>query len=344
MRTALTAAFLIAPISLPAPGAMAAESTTQTLTYASALAAYDKGDMATALIHGKMAGLNGNADAQVLVGHILIKGQAGHIDAHDAAKWFLKAAALGHTDAMVALGELGLAQRGGLSSADALNWLTQAANKGRTDAMRALAGMYSKGKGTAPNQARAQQWLTKAANYGDASSERKLGDRFFESDPKQALMYYEKAAAQGDSKSAYIAAIMYAENFEITPNSAKAAQLLLQAAEAGIAAAQADYGLMVYQGNSVSKSAAKAAQWFKKSALGGDPEGRFLYAFTLSKGDGIAQDYEEAYYWLLRAQADSGKTGADEYDTSRAELQKRLETNIAPAILTRARTRAQALQ
>ncbi len=281
------------------------------MTYDSALSAYTNGDMASALIHGKMAGLGGNADAQALVGHILMHGEAGTTDKHDAVKWYLKAAANGHTDAMVALGELALGAYGGLSAADAINWLTRAADKGRADAMRALADMYTKGKGTAPDAAKGQSWLIKASNFGDAFAERKLGDSLFETNPKEALTWYEKAASHGDNDAAYIAAIMYAENFEIRPNSAKAAALLSQAANAGIAAAQADYGLLVYQGSGVPKSAVKAAQWFKRAANGGDPEGRFLYAFTLAKGDGTTQNYEEAYYWLLLAQADSGKTGSD---------------------------------
>jgi len=127
---------------------------------------------------------------------------------------------------------------------------------------------------------------------------------------------------------------MYAENFEIRPNSAKSAALLKQAAEGGHAAAQADYGLLVYQGYGASRSEAEAAKWFEKSK-GGDKEGQFLYAFTLAKGEGVTQSFEEAYYWLLK----SDKSGNDDYDKDRAELKKRLEANVDSAVLDRARER-----
>jgi TPR repeat protein len=333
------AAFIGLGIS-PATFAATPTETTKPISYETALEAYEAGDYATALIHGKVAGSGGNADAQVMVGHILMQGENGLVDRLDAAKWFLKAAKQGHTDAMVALGELGLTNSGGLSHSDAVNWLTKAADRGRTDAMRALADTYLHGKGTPPDREKAREWLIKAANFGDAFAERSLGDLHFETNAPLALEWYEKAASHGDNDAAYIAAIMYAENFDIRPNAKRAAELLAQAANAGIAPAQADYGLLVYQGNGVERSAEQAAQWFQKSAKGGDPEGRFLYAFTLAKGDGIAKSFEEAYYWLLRAEQETGNTGVDDYDKDRAELRKRLEANVDAAILQKARTRA----
>lgn len=307
--------------------------------YESAITAFRNGDYANALIFGKLAGIGGDAEAQVLVGHILANGLSGATDKNDAVAWYLKAAKNGNTDAMVALGEIAINAQGGLSASDAVNWLTQAADKGRADAMRALADMYLLGKGTAPNQAKGREWLVKASNYGDAASARKLGDQYFETDPQKALIWFEKAAAGGDAKAAYVAAIMYAENFEIKPNATKVAQLLEQAAKAKIPAAQADFGLIVYQGNGTERSVKAAAQWFKKSAENGDPEGQFLYAFTLAKGEGVSQSYEDAYYWLLRAEETTGVTNIKEYDQSRADLKKRLEDNVDPAILSKARAR-----
>jgi len=308
-------------------------------SYESALSAFDSGDYANALIFGKLAGVGGDAEAQVMVGHILANGLDGAADKNDAVSWYLKAATSGNTDAMVGLGELALNSHGGLSASDAVNWLTQAANKGRADAMRALADIYLQGKGTAPDQAKGRDWLVKASSYGDASAAHKLGDQYFETDPNKALIWYEKAAAGGDAKAAYIAAIMYAENYEIKPDAVKAAQLLEQAANAKIPAAQADFGLVVYQGSGIESSMEKAAEWFRKSAENGDPEGQFLYAFTLAKGEGVQQSYEDAYYWLLKAEETTGISDVADYDQSRADLKKRLEDNVDPAILVRARAK-----
>ena len=331
----MSCAFFLSPLHTPA---FAAEGPIQ--SYQSALTAYENGNIANAFIFAKLAGAGGDADAQTLVGHILQKGELGDPDYNQAVKWYLKAAMQDNTDAMVALGQMGLLSQGGLSVSDGRNWLEKAAKLGRTDAMRALSDMYHLGKGTPPDPAKRRSWLFKAANQGDMLAMRKLGDLDFEDSPKNALVWYEKAAQLGDPESAYFAGVMYAENFAIKPDAKKSADWLRLAALAGHPAAQADYGLMVYQGNGTERSVKDAVIWFKKSALGGDPEGRFLYAFTLAKGEGVKQSFEDAYYWLLRADEDSGATGIDAYDRDRAELKKRLEDNISPDVLARARKRA----
>ena len=340
------AIFTVAALSLAAPIltptlALAAEAPASSNTnYDKAIKAYGQGDFANALLFAKLAGNGGHTQAQVLAGHILIRGETSTTDPIGAKAWFLKAANLGQSDAMYALGELSLASKAGLTPADAIFWLGQAADKGRTDAMLRLGDMYQKGQGTRADIPKGRKYFVKAANLGDVKALRKLGDLDIDTDPVNALAWYEKAADIGDDQAAHIAAIMYMEYYEIKPNAVRAAQLLAQAANAGIPAAQADYGLVVYQGNGVTKSAQKAAEWFKFAAEGGDPEGRFLYAFTLAKGDGVAQNYEDAYYWLLRAEQDSGPSNIEEYDRSRTELKKRLEENVDSTILTRARNRA----
>jgi len=177
--------------------------------------------------------------------------------------------------------------------------------------------------------------LTQASQSFDAEATKRLGDSMFERDPKTALKHYEKAAEAGHLEAAYIAGVMYAENFEIMPNSARSSALLKQAAQGGHPAAMADYGLLVYQGYSASKSQEKAAEWFRKSAEAGDSEGQFLYAFTLAKGEGVEQDFEGAYYWVLKSE----ESGVDDYDEDRRKLRERLETNVDADTLARARAR-----
>jgi TPR repeat protein len=301
-----------------------------------AVRAYESGDFNLALASAKLAAAQGNSDAQVLAGLILMNGETGLVDDVSAAGYFKRAANAGNTDAMLNLGKMALKSRGGLSESDAMEYFAQASANGRLEAKRAIGEMYQKGIGIAPDQEKAKSWLTEAADAGDTSGARKMGDSLIETAPKAALIWYEKAADFGDAQAAYIAAIMYVENFEIRPNSARAAKLLEQAAYGGIAAAQADYGLLVYQGAGVTRSIDGAAEWFRKSAEGGDKEGQFLYAFTLAKGEGVTQSYEDAYYWLLK----SGESGVDDYDNDRRKLREKLEANVNKALLDRARRRA----
>ena len=306
------------------------------VSFDDALTAYNQGDYGLALAHAKIAGAAGDSDAQVLAGTILMNGEANLINDEEAVDWFKKAAMSGNSDAQLALGRMSLKRRGGLIEADALSYFSAASQAGRIEARRAIGEMYQKGIGLPKDTEKAKVWLRQAADAGDTSGAKKMGDSLIETDAKAALQWYKKAADAGDGEAAYIAAIMYAENLEIRPNSKQSALLMEQAAESGIAGAQADYGLLVYQGAGVERNIEAAAQWFKKSAIAGDSEGQFLYAFTLAKGEGVAQDYEEAYYWLLK----SGQSGIDDYDTDRKVLKKRLEGNVDPALLSKARRRA----
>ncbi len=304
-------------------------------SYEDAKKAYDAGDKNLALAYGKIAANNGDTEAQILVGHILMRGETGLIDYKGAAEIFAQAALKDDTDALVALAELGLRSQGGVTPEQAIPWLERAAELGRHDAMRVLATLYEAGDALPQDIKKAQYWLGKAATEGDALAARTMGERTMEHDAFEALTWYEHAATLGDAQSAYIAAIMYAENFEIRPDEKKAARLMQQAANASLPAAMADYGLIVYQGAGVEQNTKSAAKWFERAAKAGDSEGQFLYAFTLAKGDGVEQNYEDAYYWLLR----SGESGVDDYNNDRNELRKRLEENIDEAVLNRARSR-----
>jgi len=228
-------------------------STQPSVSFQDALFAYNSGDKVTALSHARVAAGAGSADAAVMVGYILRKGETGPINLHEAKSWYIQAANKGHPDALVALGEMAIRNEAGLTQSDAMSYLTRASDMGRTDAMRALSDLYRTGQGTSPNAEKSQNLLKKASQSFDRDATKRLGDSYFEKDPKKALKYYEDAAKAGHIEAAYIAGVMYAENFEIRPNSTKSAALLKQAAEAGHAAAQADYGLLVYQGYGVAR-------------------------------------------------------------------------------------------
>lgn len=303
-----------------------------------AIEVYNAGQIDLALNLAKEAANKGSTDGAVMAGHILRKGETGVANYSEARSWYEKAAGFNHPDALVALGEMGIRGQGGLTKVDAVSFLTRASDMGRTDAMRALADLYRTGQGVTANSERSQAYLEQAAQSFDAEATKRLGDSLFESDPKKALTHYETAAAAGHIEAAYIAGVMYAQNYNIRPNSERSATLLKQAAMGGHAAAQADYGLLVYQGYGASRSETEAAEWFRKSAEGGDKEGQFLYAFTLAKGEGIEQDFEGAYYWLMKS-SEGGGTGIDDYDKDRETLRERLEKNVDPAILDRARAR-----
>ncbi len=310
--------------------------------FEAALEAYQGGKIDSALSLAKTAARAGSSDAAVMAGHILRKGETGRIDMEAAREWYDRGALKGHPDALVALGEMGIYEQGSVTQAEAISYLTRASEAGRTDAMRALADMYRTGQGIEADPEKARYWLEKSAQSFDSEGTKSLADSLFESDPKAALKAYEQAAAGGNIDAAYIAGVMYAENFNIPPDEQKSSKWLRVAAEGGHAAAMADYGLLVYQGVGTNKSEKQAAAWFQKSAQKGDPEGQFLYAFTLAKGEGVDQNFEDAYYWVLKSiQNSEDAVDIDMYDKDKLTLKTRLEDNVDPALIKRARNRAE---
>lgn len=303
--------------------------------FEAAVAAYTAGRYTEALSLSETAANLGSADAAVMAGYILRYGKAGRTDMMAARSWYEKAIIKGHPDALVALGEMGIRGQAGLTKTDAVSYLTRASDAGRTDAMRALSDLYRTGQGVSSNTEESRRLLKQASQSYDHEATKRLGDSLFESDPKAALKHYESAAKAGNIEAAYIAGVMYAENFEIRPDSERSATLLRQAAHGGHPSAMADYGLLVYQGYGAEQSVDAAAEWFRKSAEGGDAEGQFLYAFTLAKGEGVAQNFEDAYYWVLK----SGESVVDDYDADKRTLRERLEANVDASALARARAR-----
>ncbi len=304
-------------------------------SYDKAVSAYELRDFSTALSQAKVAAAQGHSDAQVMTAHILLRGDAGFTDYNQAVENYRKAALQKNTDAYMGLGEMALRSLAGLTPSDAVSWFSAAAQDGRKDAMRALGEMYLKGQGIPPNPQKGQEWLDKAADGGDDLAHRKMADSLFETDPVKAHVYYKKAADAGDNEAAYIAAIMYEDFFEIKPDADDMARLYRQAALSGNAAAQADYGLLLYQGRGVVKDNQEAAEWFGKAAKGGDKEGMFLYAVVLAQGVGVSKNVEDAYYWILK----SGGDGDFNYFQERLDLKQEMEQKVDPSTLARARAR-----
>lgn len=303
-----------------------------------AQALYDLKRYSEALPAAEIAANKGDADGQVMAAHILFRGLGGRIDYNKAADYYRSAANQQHSDAYMGLGEMSLKSLAGLTPSDAMHWFSSASQMGRQDAMRAIGEMYQMGLGVTPDPTKAKDWLSRASAYGDALADRKMADSLFESNPIEAIKYYEKAADLGDNEAAYIAAIMYEQNYQIRPDSQKMAKLMLQAANGGHAAAQADYGLLVFQGRGVLKNMDEAAKWFEKSARAGDQEGQFLYAYSLAKGEGVTQNFEEAYYWTLKSER-AGVSGVSDYDQSRITLRQGLETKLDASARARVQSR-----
>ena len=85
----------------------------------------------------------------------------------EAAKWYLKAAELGHAGAQLHLGVLYFKGHGVQQDyAKALKWARMAADQGLATAQASIGYVYHSGKGASQNYVEAEKWYLLAANQG----------------------------------------------------------------------------------------------------------------------------------------------------------------------------------
>jgi len=132
------------------------------------IAAWKRGDYATALREFKPMAERGDAGAQYNLGVMYANGRGVPRDDAEAAKWFNKATEQGNAKAQYALGLLyghghGVPQ----DYAKAVSLWLPIAEKGDTAAQYVLGIMYAKGQGVPQDYLQAYKWYNLAASKGD---------------------------------------------------------------------------------------------------------------------------------------------------------------------------------
>lgn len=118
----------------------------------------------------------GNADAQLYVGSMLLSGQGVSQDLKEAVVWYRKAAEQGKASAQYALGTLYFGAPG-MSRDDtvAAMWIGRAAEQGYAIAQSQLGQLYETGRGMPRDYALAAIWYRRAASQGLLEAWVKLG-------------------------------------------------------------------------------------------------------------------------------------------------------------------------
>ncbi len=132
------------------------------------LAAYDRGDYATALEEWLPTAEQGDARAQYALGAIYDHGYGLPQDYAEAIKWYRMAAEQGVADAQSDLGtKYFIGQGVPQDFTDAERWWHMAAEQGFASAQINLGSMYGKGKGVPQDYVRAHIWFSLAAAQGN---------------------------------------------------------------------------------------------------------------------------------------------------------------------------------
>ncbi len=161
MSRLITAAILLIVLAAPAWAGLG-----------EGLAAYKRGDYATAMREFRTLAAQGNARAQYNLGVMYRKGHGVPQD-----------------------------------HVEAIRWLRKAAEQGLTPAQHGLGVMYSKGHGVPQDYAEAMRWWRKAAEQGIDGAQYNLGIMYgygqgVQQDYVQAHMWFDLAATQGNKDAA----------------------------------------------------------------------------------------------------------------------------------------------
>ena len=205
-------------------------------TFDDVVAAYHRGDYATALHGFRIHAEQGNARAQFNLGFMYYHSQGVRSGWTEAARWYHLAAEQGEVCAQLELGlmyELGAGVR--QEGSKAVRWYRLAAEAGVADAQTRLASVYYDGR-IVPR------------DYGET------------------VRWYRAAAEQDDTHALGMLGNMYRYGKGVRQNYAKAVKWYGFGAELGDGYAQYQLGLMYGSGRGVGKDLVQAHKWHNLAA------------------------------------------------------------------------------
>ena len=168
------------------------------------VAAYKRGDYATALANFKELAAQGNAEAQYDLGLMYDDARGVSQDYKLAVYWYAKAAEQGVSLAQSNLGFMYTKGQGVVQDfKQATYWFAKAAEQGVALAQYNLGVMYDNSRGVAQDYKQAVYWYAKAAAQGNADAQSNLGAMYVGGqgvvqDYVQAHMWFNLAASKGN--------------------------------------------------------------------------------------------------------------------------------------------------
>lgn len=196
-----------------------------------------------------------------------------------AVQWYQRAAALGNASAMYKLGMCHLAGDLGQPrhSGDAVKWLEASASKADAEnphALHSLATLYEAGEVVPQDDAKALSLLLQAGQLGYKVSQERLGLVYehgqlgCEIDLLEAIMWYQRGAAQGDHQCELALSGWYLMGCEgvLPQNDKEAYNLALKAANAGLPNALYAMGYFNEAGIGCPINLVEAKSWYWKAS------------------------------------------------------------------------------
>jgi uncharacterized protein len=172
------------------------------------LAAYDRGDYATAYPELLLVATQADPKAQFFLASMHYKGEGVLQDRREAMKWYRRAAEQGDAQVQHLVGRM-YAWGDGVPQdySEAVKWYRRAAEQGEPDAQFSLGLSYDTGQGVPQNHSEAAKWYRRAAEQGHAKAQKWLGSIYalgqgVPQDFLLAHMWYNLSASQQSGQEA----------------------------------------------------------------------------------------------------------------------------------------------
>lgn len=289
---------------------------------------YDMGegkdpDYEKAAIYYRQAAELGHIKAQCCLGEMYDLGVGVKYNGEKAMYWFREAAEQGDASAQYLLGQRIFRQSRGseIQHLKAVEWYQKSAEQEYIPAQKALSEMYRTGAGVEQDYEKANYWFQRAyqltlqsAKQGDSDNQYRLGNMYryggigLEKDEKAAVIWYRKAAEQGNRAAQFSLGRIYAEGKGISQDYSKAVKWYEKASAQEHIGALLCLGDMYKKGVGVEKSNLYARKYYKKAenllikAAEHEwvPAQKNLASFYMRGSIGEV-DYDKAIYWYKKA-------------------------------------------
>jgi uncharacterized protein len=116
-----------------------------------------------------------------------------------------------------------------------------------------------------------------------------------------AFREFKPLAENGDARSQYNLAQMYASGKGVPQNFIAASSWFHKAAEQGDTGAQSFLGQMYFSGHGVDQNYSTAAHWWRKAAEQGDLAAAYNLGSLYLNGQGVMQSFPDALNWNRKA-------------------------------------------
>ncbi|CAB4391028.1 unnamed protein product [Rhizophagus irregularis] len=188
----------------------------------------------------------------------------------------------------------------------ALEWFKKCSDQGLVEGNLCLGYIYSKEKSSTYNPNEALVYYTKAADQGNGVAMRNSAIMYLVGEQtnqnlKDSIKLFRKAHNQcGDGVSGNILGILYQNGVGIPKDVYEAAKYYRKASDLGDVNAKFNLGLLYLSGESIKKDEVEAVKLFKEAAEKGFARAQMLLANAYENGQGIEKSDEKAFEWYSK--------------------------------------------